>query len=101
MFVGKSWCISPRNPRVATRTLEGFVIAMTCNIDAKGRAVRLIIGLVSLLAGVLMLGLWAWRAGGWLAWAASIAVLIYGAFATFEGWAGWCVVRAMGFKTRF
>ena len=73
---------------------------LTCNIDAKGKAVRLIIGLISLLAGLLMLWLWAWRSAGWPAWAVSIAVLIYGAFAVFEGWAGWCVVRAMGFKTR-
>ena len=73
---------------------------LTCNIDAKGKAVRLIIGLISLLVGVLMLWLWAWRSAGWLAWIVSIAVVLYGAFAVFEGWAGWCVVRAMGFKTR-
>jgi hypothetical protein len=75
-------------------------MALTCNIDAKGKAVRLIIGVAALLAGVLLLALWAWRAGGWLAWAASLGVMLYGVFAIFEGWAGWCVIRAMGFKTR-
>ena len=29
----------------------------------------------------------------------AIALLGSGAFMTFEGWSGWCVVRAMGFKT--
>ena len=28
-----------------------------------------------------------------------IALLGSGAFMTFEGWSGWCAVRAMGFKT--
>ena len=73
---------------------------LTCNIDAKGRAVRLIIGAVALAAGVLMAAAWAWPSGTWLAWAASATVTIYGAFAIFEGLAGWCIVRAMGFKTR-
>lgn len=72
---------------------------LTCNIDAKGKALRLIIGLVALLGGVLMVALWAWGSGDWVAWAVSAAVVIYGAFAIFEGWAGWCIVRAMGFRT--
>ena len=73
---------------------------LRCNIDAKGRAVRLIMGVVSLVAGLLLLWLRAWTSGGWLHWAASAAMVLYGAFAVFEGWAGWCAVRAMGFKTR-
>jgi hypothetical protein len=31
---------------------------------------------------------------------AGIGLTAAGAFGVFEGWAGWCVVRAMGFKTR-
>lgn len=70
---------------------------MQCNIDSKGRAVRLLIGLSTLLAGVIVL--WVGR-GETLALGIGIGCLIGGGFAVFEGWAGWCAVRALGFKTR-
>ena len=69
---------------------------MQCNIDAKGRAVRMIYGVVLLLVGVLLLIFWA--ASLWT-WVISIAVALGGAFAIFESRAGWCVLRAMGWKT--
>ncbi len=74
---------------------------MQCNIDAKGKAVRLISGIiVSFIAVVILLlriaqvieGDWGWIVGGLL--------LVMGAFQIFEARAGWCIVRAMGFKTR-
>jgi hypothetical protein len=43
---------------------------------------------------------WALPAGSALSWIVTVLVLAGGAFAVFEAWAGWCVVRAMGFKTR-
>ena len=73
---------------------------MTCNIDAKGKLVRMIYGCVLVLAGVVMLLLWALSAQTVLAWALSISFFVGGAFAIFEASAGWCVIRAMGFKTR-
>ena len=75
-------------------------MALQCNIDSRGRAGRLIKGLVLLAAGVAMLLLWALPGGSAWAWVATAVVLAGGAFAVFEAWAGWCVVRAMGFKTR-
>ena len=75
---------------------------MQCNIDAKGKSVRLISGIiVSFIAVVILLlrvaqvidGNWGWITGGLL--------LAMGAFQIFEARAGWCIVRAMGFKTRF
>lgn len=74
---------------------------MRCNIDAKGKAVRLAAGVITMLAG--------------LAAAASPLVIhgtderlpfvgfgiaAIGGFMIFEGWSGWCVVRAMGVRTR-
>ena len=73
---------------------------LTCNIDAKGKLVRLIYGAVLLIAGILLVALWAAGSGSLIAWIVSIAVALGGAFAIFESRAGWCVVRAMGFKTR-
>ena len=74
---------------------------MQCNIDARGRAVRLIMGLIVLLASIgvivsaqtnlIAVNPWQWFA---------IGGAIFGLFGIYEGWAGWCAVRAMGFRTK-
>jgi hypothetical protein len=73
--------------------------AVQCNIDAKGKAVRLIMGCVmvilAIVIGVLatldvLTGWWWWAVGGLGA---------FGGFGIFEGWKGWCIVRAMGIRT--
>ncbi len=74
---------------------------MQCNIGAKGKAVRLKMGIMALvfatllaavvLTGVLDSVLW---------WYAVAAIAFGGAFSVFEARAGWCVIRAMGFKTQ-
>ena len=75
---------------------------MQCNIDAKGKAVRLIYGLLMIAAGAVVAGLGlAGVVGGWWVWAAAGALVLLGAFSVFEARAGWCAVRAMGFKTRW
>ncbi|MCE9592452.1 MAG: hypothetical protein K8S99_18250 [Planctomycetes bacterium] len=73
---------------------------MQCNIDAKGKAARLISGFVTLLAGIILavLAVTGVFGGTWI-WIVATAALAGGAFQIYEGWAGWCVVRAMGFKT--
>lgn len=73
---------------------------MQCNINAKGKAVRLIGGVLLLLgAGVIGLlsftEVWQSPAAAWCAGVLALA----GATGVFEGAAGWCVVRAMGFRT--
>jgi uncharacterized membrane protein HdeD (DUF308 family) len=72
---------------------------MTCNIDAKGKRVRLIYGIVLLIAGLALLAFWAASTQSILSWVISIALILGGGFAIYEARAGWCVVRAMGFKT--
>ena len=72
---------------------------LTCNIDARGKWVRLIYGTALLLAGILLAIFWARPAGGWVAWTVSIAIAAAGVFAIFESRSGWCIVRAMGFRT--
>jgi hypothetical protein len=73
---------------------------LTCNIDAKGKFVRLIYGVVLLLVGVALMIWWAWGTGSMLRWGVACACAGMGAFAIFEARAGWCIVRAMGIKTR-
>ena len=75
-------------------------MSLRCNIDAKGRLVRMIYGAVFVIAGIVLMVAWALRTGSVTGWVASSAAIVVGAFAIFESRAGWCVVRAMGFKTR-
>ncbi len=73
---------------------------LECNIDARGKAVRLLSGLASLAAGLVLLSLSA--AGlldGQLVAVAAGAAVLGGGFAIFEARAGWCALRAMGIKT--
>ena len=72
---------------------------LTCNIDARGKLARLLYGLVLCIIGLLVLYFLAWGSGSILRWFLALALLASGGFAIFEGWAGWCVMRAMGFKT--
>jgi hypothetical protein len=71
----------------------------TCNIDQRGKTVRLVLGAVlestGLLAGVL------WYLGwvpDWSIWPAA-ALWLSGMFVIFEALMGWCAIRAMGIKT--
>jgi hypothetical protein len=66
-----------------------------CNIDARGKRIRLINGLVSVAAGVVLLFLWSSILGRVI----EIALILSGAFMIFESATGWCVLRAMGWKT--
>ena len=71
-----------------------------CNIDAKGKAARLVGGVISVLAGLVVAGLLATQTVtlgiGWLTVA---GLTLGGAFAIYEARAGWCIVRAIGIRT--
>ena len=76
-------------------------MALTCNIDARGKAVRLRIGIVLTLVGIMgALGIALFGLpGGTGAWLVVVALLTSGGFSIFEARAGWCAVRALGFRT--
>ena len=73
---------------------------MQCNIDAKGRLVRLAMGVVALLAAAVVLVGWSIPSGSTASWIAFGVLLAVAALGIGQGWAGICVVRAMGFKTQ-
>lgn len=73
---------------------------MQCNIDARGKAIRFMAGaiveglglLLVILAAVGMIaGTWPYVVGG--------LMVVGGWVMIFEAISGWCVVRAMGFRT--
>jgi uncharacterized membrane protein HdeD (DUF308 family) len=71
---------------------------MQCNIDQRGRRVRLVYGILNLVLGVVLALAAAMGQSPWL-WLFAAVLLAGGAFAIYESRKGWCVVRAMGFKT--
>lgn len=72
---------------------------MQCNIDGRGRVARIVTGVITAAAGIGLLAA-GWLGGlpGWAVWA-GLGTIAGGAFSIFEGVKGWCVVRALGFKT--
>ncbi len=74
---------------------------MQCNIDARGKAVRLRFGIAMTVIGcaivaLRIVGILRWDWAMWL----GIGFVLVGGFGIFQARAGWCAVRAMGFKTR-
>lgn len=72
---------------------------MQCNIDQRGKKVRLVTGaIVDAVGAILILAGVLWNQTGYIL--AGGVVSLAGLFMIFEGVKGWCVVRAMGFKTK-
>ena len=72
----------------------------TCNIDAKGRVVRLFTGILAILGGFIMAILIAQGIISSETYGIIVAgSIVGGAFAMWEAREGWCVVRALGIKT--
>ena len=73
---------------------------MECNIDDVGKAMRLKLGIVTVLTGLgILLGFLLLDFSFGIEWIIPLGMIGGGAFSMFEGWAGWCVVRAIGIKT--
>ena len=74
-------------------------MVLECNIDARGKAVRLRLGLMGVLSSLGLAASCLLISAPNLAWIVPAGAFIGGAFAIFEGRTGWCVVRALGFRT--
>lgn len=73
---------------------------MQCNIDAKGKAVRMAGGIATVLAGIVVSILTLTQVlEPEIGWFATISMFLGGGFAIFEARKGWCIIRAMGIKT--
>ena len=76
-------------------------MAFECNIDARGKAVRMKLGIRLVIISLIHVTLTYYEiippTLGWLSTAASFGG---GTFTIWESRRGWCVVRAMGFKTK-
>jgi hypothetical protein len=72
---------------------------LTCNIDRSGRWARGISGALFLAIAAFVLWGGLSIGGPWVRWTVGVVAAILGVFQIFEAVAGWCVIRALGFKT--
>ena len=76
-------------------------MAFECNIDARGKAARMKLGIrLVILSLILAAPTYFEIIPSTLGWVAMAASFGGGAFTIWESRMGWCVVRAMGFKTK-
>jgi hypothetical protein len=74
-------------------------MALTCNIDSRGRVVRAIYGIILVLTGIALGYFWALPSQNVWHWVVAAICFAAGAFGLFEAQRAWCVMRALGFKT--
>jgi hypothetical protein len=75
------------------------VVRLERNIDLRGRIARGISGLLFLIVAVVLVFAGAeWRPV-WLRWVLCGLGIVFGAFQIFGAVIGWCVTRALGFRT--
>lgn len=72
---------------------------MQCNIDARGKAVRLLAGTLFTGGGLVALVLWQMSILPDWFWMVGTAATVCGLVMIAEARAGWCILRAMGLRT--
>ena len=72
-----------------------------CNIDARGKFLRLLGGSISLSMAIIALGLlyFGFVPTNWFTVTSIIGMFGGGALGIYEGRSGWCIARAMGIWT--
>ena len=76
-------------------------MAFECNIDARGKAVRMKLGIRLVIISIIIAALTYFGIiPATLGWFVAVASFVGGAFTIWESRMGWCVIRAMGFKTK-
>jgi uncharacterized membrane protein HdeD (DUF308 family) len=69
---------------------------LACNLEARGRWVRVLSGLAALVAAIVLVFCLPATGGRRLA---VLLLTLAGIFLLFEGLRGWCALRALGIKT--
>ena len=69
------------------------------NITRSGRWVRGLSGVVFLIIAVWLVFFEPGLDGQWLRWCLGFLLAGFGLFQVFEAMAGWCIMRALGFRT--
>ncbi len=76
-------------------------MALECNIGARGKAVRMKLGIRLVILSLILAALTYFGfIPTTLGWLATMASFGGGAFTIWESRMGWCVIRAMGFRTK-
>jgi len=75
-------------------------MGLACNIDSVGKAYRFRMGLLLMAVAAAVALAWALPFASRTGWILAGMVALGGGISLFEARAGWCVVRALGFRTR-
>ena len=76
-------------------------MAIECNIDARGKAVRMKLGIRLVILGLILAALpYFGIIPSSFGWTLAGGSFVGGAFTIWEARMGWCVLRATGFKTK-
>ena len=76
-------------------------MAFECNIDARGQAVRMKLGIRLAIISIILAALTFFEIiPTTLGWVLAGSSFVGGAFTIWESRIGWCVLRATGFKTK-
>ncbi|MDP7002479.1 MAG: hypothetical protein QF911_02760 [Candidatus Thalassarchaeaceae archaeon] len=73
---------------------------MECNIDARGQYVRMMLGIFAIIGALPFVLVTVYGVlDPLIGWTVVAGLVAAGAFGIFEGWSGWCIIRAMGIRT--
>jgi len=86
-------------------------MALECNIGERGKAARIKLGIAAVILGIIhailtffTLPPFLWdnlpKISTTVSWIIVCCIILGGVFSIWEGRKGWCIVRAMGFKTK-
>ena len=76
-------------------------MALECNIDARGKAVRMKLGIRLVIISIIIAALTYFGIiPSSFGWTLAGGSFVGGAFTIWEARMGWCVLRATGFKTK-
>ena len=75
-------------------------MALECNIEARGKFVRLVFGAFAIIRSLPVVALTLYGVVDTrIGWSLAVMAWAGGGLCIFEGWSGFCVARGLGFRT--